>query len=111
MKLGHRAAVAEAGRSGEHLEVHSLMASVARAHAIKFGLAQHSCDAAAGGSSPDVAFAGGISALSSVLPYDMPFCQPAFSEYDLEVEPRDEQAPVTPRVACFPSTPEWSRGL
>ena len=89
-KLEHRTAVAKAGRTGEHLEVHSLMASVARAHSVKSGLGQLRQRIQGVQTSLDV---GLVNALSVLCEHFGDFCEPECNDFaDGEHHPCCSQA-------------------
>ena len=92
VKLGHRAAVDKASRTGKHDEIQSLMASVALAHSIKFGLGQDRPDVRLAPTpvtpirvappSPDCT--AGLIGMPNIPEQDKrPFCEPECSDLPL----------------------------
>ena len=129
VKLGHPGAVAKVQRSSEYVEMSSLTATVANAHAIKFGIqrrghAQRAQNGARG------------SLDDAMAPDERPFCEAECSDLapgvlhpccsqaalgtdsnkDQDAEDRREDvdggsdaAAGTPKILKFPATPEWDR--
>ena len=101
VKRGHPADVTSARDSGDYLDVIALTQRIATAHATKFGLGLYQQPAAIIDALPPAQRCP-VMEPSTVALRVLPACLP---------DPRgDEPAPVTPKLVCFPATPEWRRG-
>jgi hypothetical protein len=116
VKLGHPAAVSKAQESSDYGEVHFLMASVAKAHAIKFDIGQREAqkqDVAAGSLARSIEAApAGVATPPATArmppgPLVLLPSSPGGAAATLQDAIHGEAAPVTPQVVCFPATPEW----
>ena len=95
VKLGHATNVADAIRSGDFVALTALARSIADAQWLKIGLWRASDTPV---SAPPMPCASAVEPAASEQPS---------AETQADENYEDAPAPVTPRVVCFVSTPEW----